>query len=93
MISRATMDEHVAAGRAQRWTHELGPGRLVPQAALLDGTWFAIIEGEDGYQEASAELAAELTAGLTAATSFDTLFAAAAEGTDQPVQQTPGGTP
>ncbi|MFJ5984438.1 hypothetical protein [Lentzea sp. NPDC092896] len=87
MISRATMDEHVAAGRAQRWTHELGPGRLVPQAVLLDGTWFTVSEGEDDFQEASAELAAELTTGLTAATSFDALFAAGDLGSDLPTHQ------
>lgn len=82
MISRAAMDEHVHAGRAQRWTHELGPDRLVPQAVLFDDTWYIVAAGGDDFQEASAEVAAELTAGLAAAAAFDALIAAGDASTD-----------
>lgn len=62
MISREDMDAHIDAGRAQRWTHQLGPDRMVFVAAHMDGTWYVVLEGTDGYQPAPEQLAALLTA-------------------------------
>lgn len=42
-IPRATMEAHIAAGRAKRWEHPIDD--MVPLAALLDGQW---IRREDG---------------------------------------------
>jgi hypothetical protein len=84
MITRAAMDQHVSDGRAQRWTRELGPDRLVIQAAKLDGRWFIIPAGEEDFQEASADVAAELTAAVTVAAAFDGLIAGAGTEPERP---------
>jgi hypothetical protein len=60
IISRAVMEAHIRAGRAQRFTREHSPG-LILTAASLDGTWFVVMEGTEVYQRASAEFAAFLT--------------------------------
>jgi hypothetical protein len=41
-IPRADRDTLLAAGRAQRWTHRVGPDQLLPDAVLLDSTWYVI---------------------------------------------------
>lgn len=62
MISRSEMEGLIAAGRAQRWTRELGPDRLVPVAAQLDGAWYVVLDGSEDYQLAPEPLTAVLTA-------------------------------
>lgn len=62
IISREDMAAHIDAGRAQRWTHELGPDRMVLTAAHMDGTWYVVLDGAEGYQPAPEPLAAVLTA-------------------------------
>lgn len=61
-ISAQEMAAHVRAGRAWRWTHELGRGRLILNAASLDGTWYAVLDDTGTYVEVPAPFAALLTA-------------------------------
>lgn len=68
-ISRDDMTAHIEAGRAWGWTRELGPEHLVPAVAQLDGVWFAVLAGTDGYQRAPEPLtwllrAAQMMMGL-----------------------------
>lgn len=60
-ISREEMTANIHAGRASRWTHELGRDRLIFAAASLDGTWYAVLDGTGDYQEVPAPFAALLT--------------------------------
>jgi hypothetical protein len=62
MFSREEMEAFIAAGRAQRWTRELGRDRLVPVAAHMDDTWYVVLDGFEHYQPAAEPLAAVLTA-------------------------------
>jgi hypothetical protein len=62
MISREQMESLIDAGRATRWTRELGRDRLVPVAAWMDGTWYVVLDGAEDYQPAPEPLAAVLTA-------------------------------
>lgn len=71
IISRATMDDHIATGRATRWTHALGPDSAIPTAANLDGIWFVVLDGTDDYQPAPTELADVLTHAARALTLAD----------------------
>ena len=66
IISREDMAAHINAGRAERWTHGLGPDHLVLTVARMDGRWFAVLDGENGYQPAPEPVAALLTAWRTA---------------------------
>lgn len=75
LISREEMDGHVSAGRAERWTQELGPDRLRPNAVLMDGTWYVVLEGVDGYQPANEALAELLSTAMAALSIADTKIA------------------
>ncbi|WP_018685325.1 hypothetical protein [Actinokineospora enzanensis] len=77
MISREEMAAHIDAGRAQRWTHELGPDRMVLTAARMDGVWYVVLDGAEGYQPAPDPLAAVLTAAQQALSIADEKIAGA----------------
>jgi len=62
MISREEMEQFIASGRAQRWTQALGPDRIVPVAAHMDGAWWVVLDGFDGFQPAPGPLADVLDA-------------------------------
>ena len=65
IISREDMTAHINAGRARRWTRELGPDHTVLTVAQMDDAWFVVLEGTDGYQQAPEPLAWVLTAAQT----------------------------
>lgn len=62
IISRADMTAHIEAGRARPWTRALGSENMVPAVAQLNGEWFVVVAGTDGYQRAPEPLAWLLTA-------------------------------
>lgn len=70
-ISREDMDGHISAGRAQRWTHELGPDRSEPLAARFGGIWYVVLEGHEDYQPAPEPLASVLAQASTALDAAD----------------------
>jgi hypothetical protein len=59
MISRQEMNELVDDGRARRWTRPVGGE--VPDAVHMDGHWYVVLAGTEGYQRASELVAAALT--------------------------------
>jgi len=62
-ISATEMEEHIAAGRAVRWTRPLSSDGAVPKFAQLDGQWFYVPRGGDGsYHPMPDTEAAALTA-------------------------------
>ena len=61
-ISRDEMAAHIRDGRARSWPYAVGRCPVVWTAAVMAGTWYAVMDGGDAYEEAPAVFGALLAA-------------------------------
>lgn len=61
-ISRDDMAAHIRDGRARSWPYAVGRCPVVWTAAVMAGTWYAVMDGGDAYEEVPAVFAALLAA-------------------------------